>query len=486
MKNCFLKSRSRRSSDSATTANPSSANPNASRRRIGTIPGLPASRAAAGAPIAMAAVTRSPRIAQHVKAVWTWRALSVSRWTSAVPMPRSAIGRTRPITNNASVTSPKSAGLRSRASATVMANCASAPNTEPASRHCAAPAVRSVRLCAAAASIVVSRSPPGLQPARRIYTRDISLAFDRLKSASGQYSPRRLQRTRTYNCQFLRHRAGFGKRAGGTVLGSPLIDSLRTGPSLMTRSDESRSSSATAASDAPVVVIGAGPAGLTAARELARRGVPVAIVEADARVGGLAQTVEYKGFRFDIGGHRFYTKIPAVRALWRAMLGADFLRRPRLSRIFYGRRFFHYPLKPANALWNLGVVQSFAILASYLATKMRPIHPEVSFEDWVCNRFGRRLYRIFFESYTEKVWGVPGSAISARWAAQRIRNFSLGTAIARMLMPWRDRQDGQVVTLIEEFEYPRLGPGMMWEAFAKEIERLGGRVLLNTRVTGID
>ena len=236
----------------------------------------------------------------------------------------------------------------------------------------------------------------------------------------------------------------------------------------------------------PVVIVGAGPAGLTAALELVRAGVPVVVVEADARVGGLSQTLDYKGFRFDVGGHRFFTKIPAVRELWRSMLGADFLRRPRLSRILYDGRFFHYPLKPTNALLNLGVLRSLGILASYLWIKLRPIRPEVSFEDWVSNRFGRQLYRIFFGTYTEKVWGLPGSAIGARWATQRIQDFSLWTAIVRMLLPWRHRRAGKVVrTLVDEFEYPRLGPGMMWEAFAGEIEQRGGRVMLNARVSAL-
>jgi protoporphyrinogen oxidase len=232
------------------------------------------------------------------------------------------------------------------------------------------------------------------------------------------------------------------------------------------------------------LVVGAGPAGLTAALELARIGTPVLVVEAGPRVGGLAQTAEYNGFRFDIGGHRFFSKIPAVTALWRSILGADFIRRPRLSRIYYNGAFFDYPLKPVNALKGLGVFRSIGIIASYVVAQMRPIQPEVSFEDWVTNRFGRRLYRTFFKTYTEKVWGIPCTSLSARWAAQRIMGLSLASAIVNMLAPNRNRRSGKTIkTLIDEFEYPRLGPGMMWEAFAKEIVRLGGQVRLNTKVT---
>jgi protoporphyrinogen oxidase len=236
--------------------------------------------------------------------------------------------------------------------------------------------------------------------------------------------------------------------------------------------------------DAPIVIIGAGPAGLTCALELARQGVPTLVVDADSRVGGIAQTAEYKGFRFDIGGHRFFTKVPAVADLWRSMLGPDFIRRPRLSRIYYGKKFFAYPLKPLNALTNLGILNSVAILGSYIWSNLRPIQPEVSFEDWVCNRFGRRLYRTFFETYTEKVWGIPCRTITAQWAAQRIKGLSVKTAIINMLFPRLNRRAGNTVkTLIDEFEYPRLGPGMMWEAFTREVERLGGRIDLNTKVT---
>jgi protoporphyrinogen oxidase len=236
----------------------------------------------------------------------------------------------------------------------------------------------------------------------------------------------------------------------------------------------------------PVVIVGAGPAGLTAALQLAEMGVPVVVFEADKRVGGLAQTVEFNGFRFDLGGHRFFTKIPAVADLWRDVLGADFLRRRRLSRILYRGRFFDYPLKPLNALRQLGPVASVHLLASYLWSTIRPIRPEVSFEDWVTNRFGRELYRTFFQSYTEKVWGIPCRMISARWAAQRIRGLSLRTALVNMLVPWLNRRPGrEVKSLIDEFDYPRLGPGMMWEAFAARIERLGGSVHLRSRVVAL-
>ena len=235
------------------------------------------------------------------------------------------------------------------------------------------------------------------------------------------------------------------------------------------------------------VVVGAGPAGLTAAWMLARRGVVPLVLEQDGQVGGLARTVEYKGFRFDIGGHRFFTKVGPVQKVWRQMMGAEMLHRPRLSRIYYGGKFFDYPLKPLNALTGLGVINSFLILLSYLWIQVRPIRPEVSFEDWVSNRFGRRLYRIFFKTYTEKVWGIPCNRIGAQWAAQRIKGLSLFTAVTSMLLKYvRKPGAAQIKTLIEEFEYPRLGPGMMWEAFQADVERRGGRIVLQAPVERIE
>jgi protoporphyrinogen oxidase len=229
------------------------------------------------------------------------------------------------------------------------------------------------------------------------------------------------------------------------------------------------------------VVIGGGPAGLTAAYELAHRGALPVVLERDAVVGGLARTETYRGFHFDMGGHRFFTKVPEVHALWREVLGADFLRRPRLSRIYYRGRFFHYPLRPWNALAGLGLVQSMLVAASYLRWQLAPHRHEATLEEWVTNRFGRRLFRIFFKTYTEKVWGVSCSELRAEWAAQRIKDLSLRTAIVGMFR----RPRRTIVTLIEEFDYPRLGPGMMWKAVQDAVERRGGIVHTGAEVVAI-
>ena len=234
--------------------------------------------------------------------------------------------------------------------------------------------------------------------------------------------------------------------------------------------------------DAPVVVIGAGPAGLTAAYDLTRRGVPTIVFDGERQVGGLARTVIYKGFRFDIGGHRFFTKVSAVRDLWHELLGDDLLRRPRLSRIYYGGRFYDYPLRAGNVLANLGPLTSVAVLASYARARVRPIDPERSFEDWICNRFGRRLFDMFFKSYTEKVWGMPCGEIGAEWAAQRIKGLSLWTAVRSML---HANGSGRIKSLVHEFEYPRLGPGMMWETCRDRVTAGGGEVRLGMPVTAI-
>ena len=231
----------------------------------------------------------------------------------------------------------------------------------------------------------------------------------------------------------------------------------------------------------PVLVIGAGPAGLTAAHELAERGIPAVVYEQDDQVGGLARTVTYQGYRFDIGGHRFFTKVEAVQRLWEEVLGEDFLVRPRLSRIHYRDRFFDYPLKPLNALGGLGPVETVRILVSYARARILPHREEHTFEEWVVNRFGRRLFEIFFRTYTEKVWGVPCSEIGADWASQRIKNLDLKTAVLHALAS--GKRDGAVVTtLIDRFHYPRLGPGMMWERMRDRLALRGVDTVVETEV----
>jgi protoporphyrinogen oxidase len=232
----------------------------------------------------------------------------------------------------------------------------------------------------------------------------------------------------------------------------------------------------------PVVVIGAGPAGLTAAYELVRQGYQPIVVEKAGQVGGLARTEIYRGYRFDIGGHRFYTKIREVQQLWEEVLGDDLLKVSRQSHIYYRGRFFSYPLDFFDTLSNLGFIESARAVLSYLGSKIRPYPEEDTFEQWVCNRFGRRLYQMFFQTYTEKVWGMPCSAIQADWAAQRIRGLSLGKAVFHAVFG----ANHQVKTLVEAFDYPRLGSGMMWQRFQENIERRGGQVWLGAEVVRLE
>jgi protoporphyrinogen oxidase len=231
-----------------------------------------------------------------------------------------------------------------------------------------------------------------------------------------------------------------------------------------------------------VVILGAGPAGLTAAYELTRNQVPVTVLERDNVVGGIARTEFYKGYGYDIGGHRFYTKMPEVNALWHQVLGDEFIRVPRLSRIHYEGKFFYYPLRLLNVLSALGIVQSIWIFLSFVRARLFPLVPEESFEDYVSNRFGRKLYHLFFKTYTEKVWGIPCTEIRAEWAAQRIRGLSFTSALKSAIF-----QNGNgIKSLIEEFEYPRRGPGMMWEAFRSAVESDGGEVWLNAPVVRVN
>jgi protoporphyrinogen oxidase len=238
-----------------------------------------------------------------------------------------------------------------------------------------------------------------------------------------------------------------------------------------------------------VVIMGGGPAGLTAAYELMKHGVRSTVLEADARfVGGLARTVEVRGYRFDIGGHRFFSKSQEVEDLWTEVIGDEMLTRGRLSRIYYNNKYFDYPLKASNALLNMGPIETIRCMASYAWARIHPVKDPKSFEDWVRNQFGYRLFRIFFKTYTEKVWGMSTSELSADWAAQRIKGLSLVAAIKDALMPkWlrNNSKEGVVKTLIDRFRYPRLGPGQMWEAVTARLRDAGNTVELGVRVVAV-
>jgi protoporphyrinogen oxidase len=238
--------------------------------------------------------------------------------------------------------------------------------------------------------------------------------------------------------------------------------------------------SPSAANNPSIVIIGGGPAGLTAAYEISKRDATSTVLEASDVVGGISQTVERDGWRFDIGGHRFFTKVGEVESVWHELLAPDeFLLRPRLSRIFYNGKFFDYPLKASNALGNLGVIEAVRCVLSYLWVRIHPPKDTTTFEGWVASRFGWRLYRHFFKTYTEKVWGVPATELQADWAAQRIKNLSLAKAIINALLPTKKND---VTSLIEEFEYPKYGPGMMWERARDVVTQRGSSVLMQAPV----
>jgi protoporphyrinogen oxidase len=228
-----------------------------------------------------------------------------------------------------------------------------------------------------------------------------------------------------------------------------------------------------------VAIVGGGPAGLTAAHILTRDHpeVSVTVYEGDAILGGIARTESYNGFRFDIGGHRFFTKVSEVEAIWHEILGGDLITVPRLSRIFYRGKYYDYPLRLFRTLRNIGVYEAIRIVLSYAKWRVRPHRNEASFEEWVMNRFGGRLYMHFFRSYTQKVWGMDPKLIQADWAAQRIRDLSLWSAVYAAMIG-----RSSSTSLIEEFQYPRLGPGMMWERAGELITGRGGKIEMQTRV----
>jgi len=236
-----------------------------------------------------------------------------------------------------------------------------------------------------------------------------------------------------------------------------------------------------------VVIIGGGPAGLTAAYKLSQSSISSVVLEKDSVVGGLSRTVDYKGYHFDIGGHRFFTKVKAVDDIWHEVLSDnEFLRRPRLSRIYYNNQFFQYPLRAFDALSKLGLPNAFLIFMSYVRARLFPHTEERTFEQWVTNRFGKRLYRMFFKNYTEKVWGIPCNEISAEWAAQRIKGLTLSSAIKNAFFKSRPKDKSTVIkTLIDEFDYPLKGPGMMWQRMAQIVGGKNCEISLATVVESI-
>src|SRR4051794_39022585 len=279
-----------------------------------------------------------------------------------------------------------------------------------------------------------------------------------------------------------------GRARMGIDTPEPRADRVRPGlpPHRWTRVDIPGEVAVVASHD--TVIAGAGPAGLTAAYELTRHGGSCVVLEAEAHlVGGISRTDQYKGYRFDIGGHRFFSKSEEVNALWREILGDQFITRKRMSRIYYNRKFLHYPLKPIDAFTKLGPFRTAAILVSYVRARLRPIRPERSYEDWIINRFGRLLFEMFFKTYTEKVWGMSTREITPEWAAQRIKGLDLTRTVLNALFGKRAKGKGEVIkTLIDSFQYPRLGPGQMWEAARAKVRDGGNAVHHDRRVARIE
>jgi protoporphyrinogen oxidase len=233
----------------------------------------------------------------------------------------------------------------------------------------------------------------------------------------------------------------------------------------------------------PTVILGAGPAGLTAGYLLAKKGLPVVVLEAEDQVGGIAKTAVRDGYRFDLGGHRFFTKVKEVDDLWHEIMREEFLLRPRMSRIYWNKKFLDYPLRGPDVIQKLGPVELTRCLLSYFWAQIKPKGKEETFEEWVSNRFGRRLFNLFFKSYTEKLWGVSTSEIRAEWAAQRIKGLSFFSAAKSAFF---GNRGNKIKSLISEFHYPRYGPGQMWETMTDDIESLGGKVLLDHKVVKLE
>lgn len=231
----------------------------------------------------------------------------------------------------------------------------------------------------------------------------------------------------------------------------------------------------------PIYILGAGPAGLAAAYTLSKLGQPVVVVERDSRVGGLAKSFQREGFILDFGPHRFYTKLAPVLKLWDEVLGSEQVTVNRLTRIYYGNKYFSYPLKARQVMLALGLGESLRIVLSYLRSRWFPNKKPQNFAEWVTAKFGRRLFEIFFQGYTEKLWGIPCQEISADWAAQRIKGLSLSKAIINSIFG----NDGKVKSTIERFQYPKYGSGQLYEKIADYLQQKQQLILLDTEVTQI-
>lgn len=231
----------------------------------------------------------------------------------------------------------------------------------------------------------------------------------------------------------------------------------------------------------PIYILGAGPAGMAAAYRLTQLGFPVVVVEREEGVGGLAKSIRYQGFILDYGPHRFFTKIPAVLELWNQVLGSEQVTVRRLTRIYYRKQYFQYPIQAWEVLRKVGWWESLRIVLSYLWAQLIPRPAPRNFADWVKGKFGARLFQIFFEGYTEKLWGIPCTEISADWAAQRIKGLSLGEAI-RKALGWNR---GLVKSLIDQFQFPRLGSGQLYEKMQEFLLAEGQKVWLNTEVIAL-
>lgn len=235
-----------------------------------------------------------------------------------------------------------------------------------------------------------------------------------------------------------------------------------------------------------IIIIGSGPAGLTAAHELLKEKYKVTILEMDkSYVGGISRTVKYKNYRFDIGGHRFFSKNTRIMEWWDDMLGEDFMKRPRLSRWYYEGKYFEYPIKPLELLKVFGIYRSFRIVFSYLKFKIFPIKPENNLSDWCINNFGSYLAQPFFINYNLKLWGIDPKYISKDFTQQRIKGLSFASTVKDIILKKFNKNKTVSKSLISTFNYPKYGPGQMWEQVKKKVTQKGGTIKMDNRVVKI-